>query len=125
MDDIKTLLYQSFDRKLSADEQKLLNNALKNSVELQTEKAEIEKMRKDLNNFSASFVNGFADKVMDKLNQGSYQSLNKIFRYVILSGVAAIILLLVAIYFTDGAISYDTLTGVNNYTPETELLSLY
>ena len=124
MQDIKTLLYESFDRRLSADEQKLLDNALKNSEELRNEKAEVEKLRNMLGSFTPEFTADFTDRVINKIESETSGFIN-IFRYLVMTGIAAIILLLVTIYFTDGNLSYETLSGLSDYSPETELLSMF
>ncbi len=124
MQDIKTLLYESFDRRLSADEQKLLDDALKNSEELRNEKAEVEKLRNMLGSFTPEFTADFTDRVINKIESETSGFIN-IFRYLVMTGIAAIILLLVTIYFTDGSISYETLSGLSDYSPETELLSMF
>ncbi len=124
MQDIKTLLYESFDRRLSADEQKLLDDALKNSEELRNEKAEVEKLRNMLGSFTPEFTADFTDRVINKIESETSGFIN-IFRYLVMTGIAAIILLLVTIYFTDGNISYETLSGLSGYSPETELLSMF
>jgi len=123
MEKFKNLLYQSFDRKLTPAEQKILDDALIRSNELKNEKLEIEKMRNMLEDYRPLISNDFTAKVMNKIE--SRKTFYTVFKYLVMTGVAAIILLLVTIYFTDGTVSYETLSGLSGYTPETDLLSMF
>ncbi len=123
MEKFKNLLYQSFDRKLTPAEQKILDDALIRSNELKNEKLEIEKMRNMLEDYRPLISNDFTAKVMSKIE--NRKTFYTVFKYLVMTGVAAIILLLVTIYFTDGTVSYETLSGLSGYTPETDLLSMF
>jgi uncharacterized membrane protein len=123
MEKFKNLLYQSFDRKLTPAEQKILDDALIRSNELKNEKLEIEKMRNMLEDYRPLISNDFTAKVMNKIE--NRKTFYTVFKYLVMTGVAAIILLLVTIYFTDGTVSYETLSGLSGYTPETDLLSMF
>jgi negative regulator of sigma E activity len=79
-----------------------------------------------------SFSNGFKDSVMDRISKGSVslvlrpdflRSLNEIFRRVAFTGVAAIIVLIVIMFVSQGSISYDTLLGIDA-TIDDPLISL-
>lgn len=46
------------------------------------------------------------------------RDLNRIFMRVAVTGVAAIILLLLSIYLTTGSVSLDSLSGAENYSED-------
>ena len=131
MDKLQQLLYTSLDKSLNGKEKQQLEEALRSSEALRAEKESLLEIRKKMASFEPKFNAGFTDRVMEKIEQEEHlvqkQDIRfyKIFKRVILSGVAAIILLLLSIYFTDGNLSYDSLTGISGYSPETELLSLF
>jgi anti-sigma factor RsiW len=64
------LLYRSFDNKLSALEQAMLDKTLAESAELQAEQARVLKMRATLAGHSRqSFSLGFAERVMGQIEK--------------------------------------------------------
>lgn len=71
MDDkIKQLLYDSFERQLSSNEQDLLDKALADSSELQAAREDIIEMRKRLSDLKEQkFESFFADRVMSKIRE--------------------------------------------------------
>lgn len=79
-----------------------------------------------------SFSNGFRDSVMEKTGKGSValglrpdflSSFSEIFRRVAFTGVAAIVVLIVIMFVSQGSISYDTLLGIDA-TIDDPLISL-
>ncbi|MFN2380686.1 MAG: hypothetical protein ABR519_10840 [Bacteroidales bacterium] len=79
-----------------------------------------------------SFSNGFRDSVMERINNGTVslglrpdflRSFNEIFRRVAVTGVAAIVVLIVIMFVSQGSISYDTLLGIDA-TIDDPLISL-
>lgn len=85
-DKILELLYRSFDGELTASEQKLLEQALHNSKELESHKEEILKMRESLKQQSSpGFGYMFADRVMQKIKNHEKKSADEIFYDTIIS----------------------------------------
>ncbi len=70
------------------------------------------------------FNPGFTDRVMDRIASVEVDILS-IFKWIALSGMAAIILLLIAVYFTDGSFSSDAIFGVYNYSEHESLITAY
>ena len=129
MENTKEILLKSFDTELTPEEQKLLDNALQRSEELRKEKQEIEQMRNLLSGQEASFKSGFEDRVMDRLETQPTASpkaieMVSIFKRVAITGMAAIIALLITIYFVDGTLNLDSLFGLTNYSPDGAELSM-
>ncbi len=124
MDDIRLLLYRSFDEQLTEQEQKMLEKAVLSSKELRTEKEEIELMRQQLSEWQPETESSVTEKVMLRIEREETVTVQyyNLFKKILLSGVAAVILLLLAIWLTDGTLSYDTITGVAGYQPETEIM---
>lgn len=129
MENTKEILLKSFDTELTPEEQKLLDNALQRSEELRKEKQEIEQMRNLLSGQEASFKTGFEDRVMDRLETEPTASpktieMVSVFKRVAIAGMAAIIALLITIYFVDGTLNLDSLFGLTNYSPDGAELSM-
>ncbi len=130
MEKLRELLSKSFDQELTSEEKTALADALETSSELREEKVSIEKMRKLLasssSSFSRSFVNDTLAKVRQEQNENPQitQFIN-IFKRVAFSGAAAIIALLIAIYFIDGSLATDTLSGISDYSPEIAEFSFF
>jgi hypothetical protein len=70
-----------------------------------------------------SFSNGFRDKVMDRLFRAGIvvnreidfvRSMNLAFYRIALTGVAAIVILLVSIYFMEGSLSLNSFLGLSD-----------
>lgn len=130
MEKLRELLSKSFDQELTSEEKTALADALETSSELREEKVSIEKMRKLLasssSSFSRSFVNDTLAKVRQEQNENPQitQFIN-IFKRVAFSGAAAIIALLIAIYFIDGSLATDALSGISDYSPEIAEFSFF
>ena len=74
-------------------------------------------IKKALNDFKPSFKAGFDDRVMQQLHlakENAYNStFNKAFKRIFLSGAAAVVILLISIYLSDGGLSSDALLGTS------------
>ncbi|MBN2637976.1 MAG: hypothetical protein JXR65_02675 [Bacteroidales bacterium] len=126
---LKKLLYKSFDLELGDQEHKFLTNALATNKKLSEEKEFVSRLRNQLAEHPTTFSTNFEHNLMIKLNESL--SLQKIFtikptfRAVALSGVAAIIALLISVYFIDGSLSLDSLMGINGYNTDIGILSFF
>lgn len=124
-------MIRSFDIDLTVSEKQKLNEALKSSESLRLEKSELENMRSLLKHDDFAFEDGFADRVMEKITPSEKENFIftpeffNVFKRFALTGLAAIILLLISIYFIDGSISLDSLYGISNYSPEETELALF
>lgn len=128
MEDLKKLLLRSYDDELSTTEKEALEKGLLESRELRDEQAAIESLRETLGNFAPEFEAGFSDRVMQKMEteeSGFTHSVYSVFKRVALSGVAAIIVLLLSIYYTDGSLSLDALYGLYEYAPDEAAVSFF
>jgi hypothetical protein len=81
-----------------------------------------------LSEYRPKFRSGFSNRVISKLEAGKLRieedsDLYAPFRWVAISGIAAIVLLLFTVYFTDGYINTDAIFGILNYSPDEPLLS--
>ncbi|RLD36906.1 MAG: hypothetical protein DRI89_15745 [Bacteroidetes bacterium] len=128
MEDLKKLLLRSYDDELSPVEKEALEKGLLESPELRDEKAAIESIRKTLGNFSPEFEAGFSDRLMQKLETNESKTalpIYTVFKRVALSGAAAIIAMLISIYYTDGSLSLDALYGLYEYAPDEAAVSFF
>ena len=123
----RELLYASFDRDLSPDEKKLLEEYLKDPA-LKAEEEELREMRGLLNETSWHFDEGFSSRVMQRLrdekeqtkvvemdNSGQFFSL---FRKIAVASIAAIAILIISIYMTSGSLNKETVLGVDNFSED-------
>jgi anti-sigma factor RsiW len=102
-DDLRELLYRSFDSELSADEASTLDAGLKDSAELRTERDMIASMRGAVSRSVAqSFSMGFADRVMERIlpsaqnvsrDESLQDSIRRIFRVVAIAAAPVCIAL--------------------------------
>ncbi len=80
-----------------------------------------------LSGYNPAFTDGFANRVMDKIENNNVKNKDiefyNIFRWVALSGVAAIIILLFSVYFTEGSFTADAFYGLVNYTPDEPIIA--
>ena len=121
MESLKSLLYRSFDDELKLDEQKALDEALLRSNDLRKEKESIEVMRGILGNKQSHFSDGFSDRLMSKIetqNNLFVIGLFNLFKRFAITGIAAIIVFLISIYFIDGSLDEDSIYGITSYVPE-------
>ena len=79
-----------------------------------------------------SFSNGFGERVMRRIGSSSLpvfmrpdflRSFDLGFRRVALTGVAAIVIMVITMLVTQGSLSYDTLLGIDNQIDDS-LISL-
>ncbi len=126
MDNVKDLLIRSFDEELTAEEQQRLNSALAADANLVREKQELEKMRQVLSGYSPRFSQGFSERTLENAFADTAESNNLyfLFKRFALSGVAAIVILLISVYLTDGSFSLNSLLGLSDLTTDNLLLAL-
>ena len=128
MEKLKKLLLRSYDDELNPSEKEVLEKGIAESQELRDEQAAIETMRKTLGNFSPEFEAGFSDRVIQKLEITKFKTslpIYSVFKRVALSGAAAIIAMLISIYYTDGSLSLDALYGLYEYAPDEAAVSFF
>ncbi len=79
-----------------------------------------------LSRFQPEFSQGFEENLMKRLASTEVDKtadIIPIFRIFALSGVAAIGLLMIGLYFSNGSLNLDSLLGIGGYTPDMGLLS--
>jgi hypothetical protein len=127
--EIMNLLIRSFDEDLEPADKVLLDKSLAESKELREEKEKLKEMRGLLYSTSYSFGSGFKEKVMEEVQQEKEpvvlhpdfnRALHNGFKKIWITGVAAIVLLLLSVYLTEG--SFDVFTG-NDLTSDENLIS--
>ena len=125
MEKDRALLIQSFDEPLLPEEEKQLQNALSRSETLRKEKKELEEIRNMMSDYSPAFSNDFSSTVLNKIETvADNDNLYHLFKRFALGGIAAIIFLLISVYFTDGNISADSLLGLSDLSTDNILLAL-
>ncbi len=121
--EINNLLLRSFDEDLKPGEKEKLEMALADSDELRKERDKLLNLRKLVSSASYSFDPGFKDKVMKRVEgeKGSILlrpdfnlALYSGFKKLAITGVAAIILMLLSIYITEGSFTGNDLTSDDN-----------
>ena len=133
---IKQLLYESFDRNLSNREQDVLDKALADSIELQSERTHIIEMREKLSNSNEQkFEPFFADRVMTKVRESHnqndsnefFEGITLLFRPVAIAATV-IIITLVSINLLksnqasfEGALAVPEVTMSDAYDPLVDL----
>ncbi len=123
----RELLYASFDRDLSPEEKKLLEEYLKDPA-LKAEEEELREMRGLLGETSWHFDEGFSSRVMQRLSEEKEQTkvvementgqFFSLFRKIAVASIAVIAVLLISIYMTSGSLSKETVLGVDNYSED-------
>jgi hypothetical protein len=97
-----------------------------NSLSSEANSDDIQKKLEDAG-VSYSFSDGFRDRVIDRLfapgvvinREIEFQrSWNRAFYRIALTGVAAIVILLISIYISEGTFSLDSLLGLSNSSEE-------
>jgi hypothetical protein len=89
----------------------------------------IEELSSLLSGYNPTFSDGFDNRVMDSIVEENSKESNEdmvfynIFRWVALSGVAAIIVLLFSVYITEGSFTADAFYGLLNYTPDEPIIA--
>jgi hypothetical protein len=70
-----------------------------------------------------NFREGFADRILDRVNASGYvaasemeflRNLNSAFYRIALTGIAAIVILLISIFLMEGTFSLDSFIGLSN-----------
>lgn len=121
------LLMRSLDGDLDERDRTMLEKALSESEELRREKEKLVRLRELIGSGDYQFQYGFTDRVMNRLTKSKNgksiefnfaRDLNRIFMRVAITGVAAIILLLLSIYLTTGSVSIDSLSGAESYSED-------
>lgn len=121
------LLMRSLDGDLDDKDRVMLEKALSQSEELRKEKEKLIRLRELVGSGDYQFKYGFTDRVMNRVTTSKNgksiefiftRDLNRIFRRVAITGVAAIILLLLSIYLTTGSVSLDSLSGAESYSED-------
>ena len=127
---LKTLLYRSFDEKLSPEEQHQLASALNNFAELRIEKQQIEALRETLTGEpKPQFAPFFAERVMQRIHaerqsareDDFFMSLIWTFRRVAIAGVIAVALLITTNILYKQDLSLDSILAVPQVTLENAL----
>jgi len=121
----KVLLLRSYDAPLNKEESARLQSALEKSEELRQEKEAMDNLRTRFSNFETDFQPGFTERLMQRIANESGFLFQSVFRTIALTGVAAIILVLLSVYFVDGSLNLDSLLGINHYAPDLGLLSFF
>jgi hypothetical protein len=120
--DFKTLLHRSFDEPLTANEQILLDHELERNPDLQSEKKSIESLRKLIGKYKPGFKDDFAEKVLERLSFGRLivapNQVWMVFKRAGLMAAAAIIILLVMVYWQDQSFRLNSLLGLSELHPE-------
>jgi len=119
---IKKLLYESFDRKLTKNEEKKLLSALNKSVILSKEENEISSIRELIaGNMQRDFSPGFEIEVINRINSritdGSslyifFSSMNTAFRKLAYATIIFIIITLTYNFSKSGNISLQSALGI-------------
>lgn len=125
MKDVKQLLIHSYDAPLNEEEKRQLQDGLAHSEELIKEKENMDNLRTKIAAFEADFSTGFTEKLMQRVAGERSFAFLAVFRTIALSGVAAIILVLLTVYLVDGSLNLDSLLGINSYAPALGLLSIF
>ncbi len=125
MENIKDLLLRSYDDTLTEAEKRQLQEALSSSGELQREKETLDRLRRTFSAYRPDFSPSFYDRVMARISGEGTTVFLSVFRAIALSGVAAIVLVLLAVYFMDGSLNIDSLLGINGYAPDLGMLSMF
>lgn len=122
---LKKLFIKSFDDNLSLKEQEELQKGFGGYSEIEQKKEELSSLIRVLQKRNYSFQPGFSEKIMHKIESVSSLAipnpreyfeaqLNLLFRWVAPVGTAAIIIFLISLYLTQGSISVNTITGIEN-----------
>ena len=120
----KELLFLSYEWVLTTDEQRMLDRALESDISLQQEKEELDNLRVLLSSYQPAFSEEFQQNTLNQIYGFSKPNeFFQLFRAVALTGVAAILIMLLTIYFTDGSLGIDAIYGLSNYTPDEELFT--
>lgn len=116
------LLLRSFDEDLSKNELQLLETALARDASLREYQQSVLQLRQKLGEYDASFSPGFKDRVAARLKLGKLvltpPYLTKIFRRTGMLAAAAILVLLMLVYWHEQSLDLDSLLGLSDLQPE-------
>ncbi len=127
MNNLMELLFRSMDdENLTPEEQNRLNRALASDRALAHEKQEMERMRKTFSEYAPSFKPGFSERITNKIYHiaNNDDNLWFLFKRFALTGVAAIVFLLITVYLSEGSFSLNSLLGLSDLTTDNLLLAL-
>ena len=123
---IKKLLYESFDRKLKAEESLKLDSALKQSAGLMNEKESISRLREVVSqNGQKEFSPDFEYNLMRRINMPAekknyqyifFDSLSSVFRKTAFAAIIIIVLTLTYNFGRIGNISLQSALGIKQQT---------
>ncbi len=123
MKDAKELLIYSLDNKLTDEEQKKLEAALKASAELRAERGQYLKMRKLISEMPIPDRIDFADEVMQKWavqkNKNNFgTAVVQLFPRVAAAAVLILFIAWTAVYFGGENMTANSLIGVEEISPD-------
>jgi len=133
-DEMYELLLRSFDQDLSPGELEVLEKAIIQFPELKQEKRRLQQMRSSMAAGEFAFKPGFESRVMDRvaqeqepliLNPGFNHSLNLAFMRIAMTAVAAILILILSIYLSEGTIDVNSVTGADTFSSSDDNLISY
>ncbi|MBU0983557.1 MAG: hypothetical protein KKA42_06780 [candidate division Zixibacteria bacterium] len=131
-DDLRELLYRSFDGDLTPDERRQLDDALARDGELRSERDRVARMRKSLADGAEGFRPFFAERVMHRLkgdtetNPGLeqiFEWLQLVVRRVAITGAVALVALVAYNLSTSDELSLAAAIGAPTETIESVLES--
>ncbi len=125
MEDVKQLLLRSYDMPLNEKEKRQLQDGLVQSEVLRKEKENLDNVRSKIAAFDTDFSAGFTKRLMQHIAGENGFAFLAVFRAFALSGAAAIILVLLMVYFMDGSLNLNSLLGINGYAPYLGMLSIF
>ena len=121
------LLLRSFDEDLTPEEVTTLEQGLISNPELKLEQEKLKTVRQLIHSKNISFKPGFEDRVMNRLENERKplllkpefnRSLFTVFKRVVITGVAAALILFLSMYFAGDALSTDPVYGGDPFSDE-------
>lgn len=82
-----------------------------------------------LSGYNPAFADGFSNRVIESIDanelkqQTDHMEFLSIFRWVALTGIAAIIVLLFSVYISEGSFSADAIYGIIDYTSDEPIIA--
>ena len=126
---LRKLLYRSFEEQLGKEDRQLLNAGLDSFDQLRKEQKEMLELREKLSTVKSDFSGDFEKRVMNAIRKeenlsGNFEIL-PVFRAVAFSGIAAIFIVLIGVYFADGSLNFDSIMGISRYAPDLGVLAFF
>ena len=116
---INDLLFQSFDRELTTEEQVELDGALINSQELREQKEQLASMRNLISKTKISFNQNFTAEIMDKISESNFNSnVISLFKKIAYAGAASIVVLLGSHVWSGGSLSLESFLGIESISAD-------